>query len=83
MSFGSYLEENILKPANLSNTFYWTGMPGGQPGGLRKGVVPLPGYNTIFERDSGTFSASRSSNANYGKVQGVKYKLTRKLGYVS
>ncbi|CAL8462904.1 g2438 [Coccomyxa elongata] len=53
MSFGSYLEENILKPANLSNTFYWTGMPGGQPGGLRKGVVPLPGYNTIFERDSG------------------------------
>ncbi|BDA48098.1 probable protein flp at N-terminal half [Coccomyxa sp. Obi] len=53
MPFGSYLEENILKPANLSNTFYWTGMPGGQPGGLRKGIVPLPGYMTTFEGGSG------------------------------
>ena len=68
MSFGSYLEENILKPANLSNTFYWTGMPGGQPGGLRKGVVPLPGYVTTFEGGSGTVSLLALSKANQGRI---------------
>lgn len=53
MTFQNYLEEFILKPANLSNTFYFTGAPGAETEGLRKGVVSLPGYMTTFEGGSG------------------------------
>ncbi len=48
MSFTSYLEEFILRPANLSNTYYWLGSQGLQPQGIRKNVVSIPGYTTTF-----------------------------------
>ncbi|CAL8462902.1 g2436 [Coccomyxa elongata] len=48
MSFTSYLKEFILRPANLSNTYYWLGGQGMEPQGIRKNVVSIPGYTTTF-----------------------------------
>lgn len=53
MSFGSYLVENIIKPANLSNTYYWTGALGWEPEGLHRRAVSVPAYKTTFEGGSG------------------------------
>lgn len=52
-SFTGYVTENILKPANLTNTYYWLGGQGMQPQGLRKGVVSIPGYLTTFSGGGG------------------------------
>ena len=49
MSFTSYLNEFILKPANLTNTYYWIGGQGMEPLGIRKHVVSIPAYTTTFE----------------------------------
>ena len=48
MTFTNYLTEFILKPANLSNTYYWIGGQGMEPQGIRKNVVSIPGYTTTF-----------------------------------
>ena len=58
MSFTSYVTENILKPANLTNTYYWLGGQGMEPQGLRKKVVSLPSYTTTFQNSSGGESTS-------------------------
>ena len=52
-TFTDYVTENILKPANLTNTFYWIGGQGMEPQGLRKNVVSIPGYLTTFNRSAG------------------------------
>ena len=52
-SFTDYVTENILKPANLTNTYYWLGGQGMEPQGLRKGVVSIPGYLTTFSGGNG------------------------------
>ena len=56
MSFTQYVTENIIKPANLTNTYYWIGGQGMEPRGIRKNVVSIPGYVTTFRgSDGGTF----------------------------
>lgn len=62
MSFTAYVTENILKPANLTNTYYWVGGQGMEPQGLRKNVISLPSYTTTFQNSSGGESASPISN---------------------
>ena len=52
-SFTDYVTENILKPANLTNTYYWLGGQGMEPQGLRKNVVSIPGYLTTFSQGEG------------------------------
>ena len=52
MSFTAYVTENILKPANLTNTYYWLGGQGMEPQGLRKNVISLPSYTTTFKNSS-------------------------------
>ncbi|BDA48100.1 probable protein flp at N-terminal half [Coccomyxa sp. Obi] len=52
MSFTTYLEEFILRPANLSNTYYWIGGQGMEPQGTRKNVISIPGYLTTFANQS-------------------------------
>ena len=47
------MTENILKPANLTNTYYWLGGQGMEPQGLRKNVVSIPGYLTTFSQGEG------------------------------
>ncbi len=51
-TFTDYVTENILKPANLTNTFYWIGGQGMEPQGLRKNVVSIPGYLTTFNKST-------------------------------
>ncbi len=51
-SFTDYVTENILKPANLTNTVYWIGGQGMEPQGLRKNVVSIPGYLTTFNKSA-------------------------------
>ena len=50
MTFTNYLNEFILKPANLTNTYYWIGGQGMEPLGIRKHVVSIPGYTTTFKQ---------------------------------
>ena len=56
MSFGAYIQRNVLDPGNLTDTFYWNGAPGTQPGGLRHQVLPIPGYTAAFSGDHQPFS---------------------------
>ena len=49
MSLGEYIQKNILTPANLTDTFYWNGAPGKEPGGLRRNMLPIPAYTTDFQ----------------------------------
>ena len=58
MSFTAYVTEYILKPANLTNTYYWVGGQGMEPQGLRKNVISLPSYTTTFQNSSGGESTS-------------------------
>ena len=53
MSFTQYVTENIIKPANLTNTYYWIGGQGMEPRGIRKNVVSIPGYVTTFRGSEG------------------------------
>ena len=53
MSFTQYVTENIIKPANLTNTYYWIGGQGMEPRGIRKNVVSIPGYVTTFRGSKG------------------------------
>ena len=48
MSLGDYIQRNILTPANLTDSFYWSGAPGTEPDGLRKNMLPVPAYTTDF-----------------------------------
>lgn len=61
MSLSSYFDEFILKPANLSNTYYWVGAQGLEPTGARKNVVTIPGYTTSFKSQPGSGSLLPSS----------------------
>ena len=56
MSFTQYVTENIIKPANLTNTYYWIGGQGMEPRGIRKNVVSIPGYVTTFRGSDGGLS---------------------------
>ena len=53
MSFTQYMTENIIKPANLTNMYYWIGGQGMEPRGIRKNVVSIPGYVTTFQGSEG------------------------------
>ncbi len=61
MSFSSYLEEFIIKPANLSSMFYFIGGPGMEPRGMRKHVVTIPSYVTSFTSASGSGSEAHTA----------------------
>ena len=52
-SFTEYVTEKIIKPANLTNTYYWIGGQGMEPQGLRKNIVTIPGYLTTFRGSDG------------------------------
>ncbi|CAL8462903.1 g2437 [Coccomyxa elongata] len=67
MSFSSYLDEFILKPANLSSMFYFIGGQGMEPRGVRKHVVSIPSYVTSFT------SASGAGGAVYQKINRVPW----------
>lgn len=54
MSFTAYVTEHILKPANLTDTYYWLGGQGMEPQGIRKNVVSIPGYRTTFTDSTGS-----------------------------
>jgi hypothetical protein len=58
MTLGDYFEGFILKPANLTNTYYWTGDQGMEPTGIRKNVVSIPGYKTTFSNSTGMLTLS-------------------------
>ena len=49
---GEYISKHVLEPANLTDTFYWSGSPGSQPGGLRHQMLPVPGYLAYFTGNS-------------------------------
>ena len=51
-SIREYIQSRILTPANLTDTFYWNGAPGAQPGGLRMRMLPVPAYTADFTGDS-------------------------------
>lgn len=51
-SIREYIQSHILTPANLTDTFYWNGAPGGQPGGLRMRTLPVPAYTADFTGES-------------------------------
>ena len=53
MSFTQYVTENIIRPANLTSTYYWIGGQGMEPRGIRKNVVSIPGYVTTFRGSDG------------------------------
>ena len=48
MSLSEYIYKHVLEPANLTDTFYWSGAPGSEPAGLRHRMLPVPGYIAEF-----------------------------------
>lgn len=64
MSYGHYLREHILVPANISTTASYEYTNGNN--GVQKGCVPHPGYRTIFSPVSKDYvdAVNRTSSFN-------------------